>query len=133
MGRKILALVVAMIVAFAVIMIVGMIDAVQLARPSAEVMKDPAKVAEYMANGPSSAYIGILIGYIIASFVGGFIVTKMSRQVSKGTALPIIVGVLLMIVGILNFMMLPGQPVWFMAAALLTFIPLSLVGHRFAR
>ncbi|HQX56116.1 MAG TPA: hypothetical protein PLP07_09325 [Pyrinomonadaceae bacterium] len=133
MGRKILALVVAMIVAFAVIMIVGMIDAVQLARPSAEVMKDPAKVAEYMANGPASAYIGILIGYIIASFVGGFIVTKMSRQVSKGTALPIIVGVLLMIVGILNFMMLPGQPVWFMAAALLTFIPLSLVGHRFAR
>ena len=133
MGRKILALVVAMIVAFAVIVIVGMIDAVQLARPSAEVMKDPAKVAEYMANGPASAYIGILIGYIIASFVGGFIVTKMSRQVSKGTALPIIVGVLLMIVGILNFMMLPGQPVWFMAAALLTFIPLSLVGHRFAR
>lgn len=133
MGRKILALVVAMIVAFAVIMIVGMIDAVQLARPSAEVMKDPAKVAEYMANGPASAYIGILIGYIIASFVGGFIVTKMSRQVSKGTALPIIVGVLLMIVGVLNFIRLPGQPIWFIAAALLTFIPLSLVGHRFAR
>ena len=57
----------------------------------------------------------------------------MSRQVSTGVVLPIIVGALLMIGGVLNFIMLPGQPVWFMAAALVTFVPLSLVGYRFAR
>ncbi len=133
MGRKILALVVAMIVAFAVMMIVEMLNSLQLAPPSAEIMKDPAKLAEYMANGPVRAYVVVLVGYILASFAGGFIVTKMSRQVSTGVVLPIIVGALLMIGGIVNFVMLPGQPVWFMAAAMVTFIPLSLVGYRFAR
>ena len=133
MGRKILAVIVAWIVAVAIMMIVEMGNSMVIAQPSAEVMADRAKLAEYMANGPAKAYIIVLIGYILASFAGGFIVTKMSRQVSQGLTLPIIVAVLLELGMIANVLMLPGQPVWFIELGLVTFVPVTLIGHRFAR
>ena len=132
MGRKILAVVVALIVAFAIMMIVEMLNSLQIAPPSSEVMSDPAKLREYMANGPVQAYVVVLIGYFLASFAGGFLVKNMSRRESPGMALPILIGVILTIGGILNFLMLPGQPVWFMALATLIFIPIALLGAKFA-
>lgn len=133
MGRKILAVIVALIVAIAIMMIVEMINSMVIASPSADIMKDPAKLGEYMANGPIKAYVIVLIGYLLASFAGGFIVTKMSRRESPGMTLPIIIGMILMLFMVANILMLPGQPIWFIALALITFIPLSLLGHRFAR
>ena len=133
MGRKILAVIVAMIAAIGAMMIVEMINWYNVKPPSADITSDPAKLREYMANAPAVAYGVVLFGYFLASFIGGFIVTKMSRQVSQGMTLPIIVGALLTLGGIANFLMLPGQPVWFMAAALAIYIPVSLFGHRFAR
>ncbi len=133
MGRKILAVVVAMIVAIAIMMIVEMVNSMIFAQPSDDIMKDRVKLAEYMANGPVRAYAIVLIGYVIASFSGGFIVTKMSRRESPGLTLPVIIGVLLTLGMVANISMLPGQPIWFVAAGFLIFIPLSLLGHRFAR
>ena len=133
MGRKILAIVVAMITALAIIMIVEMINSVVIMPPSADVMKDPDKLREFMANGPVKAYIIVLIGYFLAAFAGGFIVTKMSRRESPGMALPIIIGVLLTVGMIGNLLLLPGQPLWFAVAGLVLFIPVSLIGHRLAR
>ncbi len=133
MGRKILAVVVALIVSTAIMIIVEMLNSLQLKPPGNDVLNDPAKLREYMANGPAMAYVVVLIGYVLASFAGGFIVTKMSRQVSSGTTLPLVVGGILTVAGILNYVMLPGQPVWFLVLSLLTFIPLTLIGHRFAR
>ena len=133
MGRKILAVVVAMIVAIAIMMIVKMVNSMVVAPPSDAVMKDPAALREFMANGPLKAYLIVLFGYVLASFAGGFIVTKMSRRESPGTTLPIIIGVLLTLAMVSNILMLPGQPLWFIIASLVVFIPLSLLGHRFAR
>ena len=133
MGRKILAVVVAMIVAIAIMMVVEMANSMVIMPPSDDVMKDAAKLREFMANGPVKAYVIVLIGYVLASFAGGFIVTKMSRRESPGLTLPIIVGVLLELGMVANILMLPGQPNWFVVAGFLTFIPLSLLGHRFAR
>ncbi|MEP6946407.1 MAG: hypothetical protein ABJA02_10850 [Acidobacteriota bacterium] len=133
MGRKILAVVVALIVATAIFMIVEMLNSFVLPPPPTDVLADPAKLREYMANGPAKAYIVVLVGYVIGSFVSGFIVTKMSRQVSADLTLPLIVGGLLTLAGVSNFIMLPGQPIWFAVLALLTFIPMVLIGNRFAR
>lgn len=133
MGRKILAVVVALIVATAIMIIVEMLNSLQLKPPGNDVLNDPAKLREYMANGPAMAYVVVLIGYVLASFAGGFIVTKMSRQVSSGTTLPLVVGGILTVAGILNYAMLPGQPIWFLVLSLLTFVPVTLIGHRFAR
>ena len=133
MGRKILAVIVAMVVAVAIFMIVEMINTMVVAPPSDAVMKDPAALREFMANGPVKAYVIVLIGYLIGSFAGGFIVTKMSRRESPGLTLPIIVGALLSLGMLANILFLPGQPIWFVVASLIVFIPMSLFGHRFAR
>lgn len=133
MGRKILSVVVALIVAFAVMMIIEMLNSLQLAPPSADIMADRAKLAEYMANGPVQAYVVVLIGYFLASFAGGFIVTKMSHQVTQTATLPIVIGVILTLGMVANLLMLPGQPLWFAVLGLLIFIPTSLLGHRIAR
>lgn len=133
MGRKVLAVIVAMIVASGIIMLFQMGNSMVVMPPSQDVMNDPAKLRDFMANLPMTAYVVVLVGYIVASFVGGFIVTKMARQVSTGTTLPIVVGVLLTLAMVLNLVMLPGQPLWFAVLCLLSFIPLSLIGHRFAR
>lgn len=133
MGRKILAVVVALIVASAIFMIVQMLNSYIIPPPSVDVMKDPGKLREYMANGPALGYAVVLIGYAIGTFVSGFIVTKMSRSVSSGLTLPTVVGAILTLLGITNFLMLPGQPIWFMIIALVIFIPLALIGSRFAR
>ncbi len=133
MGRKILAVVVALIVATAIFMIFQMGNSMVMAPPSPEVMADRAKLAEYMANGPAKAYIVVLIGYIIGSFAGGFVVTKMGRRWSPGATLTIILGSLLTLAMVTNMMMLPGQPLWFVVASLVSFIPMTLIGHRFAR
>ena len=133
MGRKILAVIVAMVVAVAIFMIVQMINTMVVAPPSDAVMKDPAALRDFMANGPVKAYVIVLIGYLIGSFAGGFIVTKMSRRESPGLTLPIIVGALLSLGMVANILFLPGQPIWFVVASLIVFIPMSLFGHRFAR
>ncbi|MBK7934875.1 MAG: hypothetical protein IPK01_15670 [Acidobacteria bacterium] len=133
MGRKILSVVVALVVAFAVMMIIEMLNSLQLTRPSAEVMADRAKLAEYMANGPARAYVVVLIGYFLASFAGGFIVTKMSHQVTQSMTLPIVIGAFLTLGMVANLFMLPGQPLWFAVLGLLIFIPTSLLGHRVAK
>jgi hypothetical protein len=133
MGRKILAVVVGFIVATAILMIFEMGNSMVMAPPSAEVRADHAKLAEYMANGPVTAYIVVLIGGIIGAFAGGFVATKMGRRWSPGATLAIIVGLLLTLAMVANVMTLPGQPLWFIVASFLTFIPATLIGHRFAR
>ena len=132
MGRMILAVVVALMVALAIMMLIEMGNSMVIMPPSKEVMNDPAALCDYMRNGPAKAYIIVLIGYFLASFAAGFIVTKMSRRESPGLMLPIIVGAVLTLSGIANMVMLPCQPVWFEVIALVIFLPITLVGHRFA-
>ena len=128
----VLAVIVALIVAIAIMMVVEMGKSMIVMPPSSDIMKDAAALCEYMRNSPTKAYVVELIGFFVASFAAGFIVTKMSRRESPGLLLPIIVGVLLTLYMITYLMMLPCQPIWFAIIGLLTFIPITLIGHRFA-
>ena len=134
MGRKILACIVAMIISSAIIWIGWMIST-SLApnTPNNLGSSSNQDLANYTGSLPRISYIAALIGYILASFAGGFIVTKMSRQISKGITLPVIVGTILTLGMIANIVMLPGQPMWFIIIAILMFIPVTLFGHRLAR
>lgn len=133
MGRKVLAVVVAMIAAIAVILITQMLNSFFVMPPSAEVMNDPVRMRAFLDGLPTAAYVVVLVGYFLGSFAGGFIVRNMSRRESPGIGLAVLVGALLTVGGLLNFfVMIPGQPVWFVALSLLTFIPVSLLGYKFA-
>src|SRR5207248_1930597 len=135
MGRKILAVIIAMITATAIIWIFEMIST--MAAPTypknAEYMTHDEWTA-YLATLPATSFAIILVGYVVAAFAGGFVASKMGRRWSSGPSLAVIVGVLLTLGGIANFFfMLPGQPVWFMAASLICYIPAALIGYRIAR
>jgi hypothetical protein len=134
MGRKILAVIVALIASFAVISIVEMLNSMVVTPPAQEVMLDTEKMRQFMTTLPTTAFVVVLVGYILGAFAGGFVVTKISHQVTSGTGLPLLIGGLLTLGGLyLFFVSLPGQPIWFVAASLLCFIPMALLGHRLAR
>lgn len=134
MGRKILAVIVGWIAAVGVIMIVDMLNSIVVPPPTSDITGDPVKFSEFITNLPTKAFVVVLVGYILGSFTGGFIATKMGRRWSSGATLALIVGVLLTIGGVANFFfMLPGQPAWFMAASMISYIPFSLLGYRVAR
>lgn len=134
MGRMILAVVVAMIAATAVIWVGWMISTLLAPNTPNNLQYPSAKdLSGYMASLPTISFVVALIGYFLASFAGGFIVKNMSRRESPGMALPILIGAILTVGGILNFfVMLPGQPTWFVILSLLTFMPVSLLGAKFA-
>lgn len=134
MGRKILAVVVALIVAGAIIMIGQMVMSAMWAAPSPTIREDPAAMRSYVEGLPTQAFIVLAVVYAIASFAGGFIVTKMGRRFSPGMTLPLIIGILLLIGGILNFfVVVPYHPAWVTALCLLIYIPFTLVGHKVAQ
>lgn len=132
MGRIILAVAVALLVAFAIIGVAYMLTAYVVPPPSSEVLKDPAATRHYMMSAPPMSYIMMVIGWIVAAFAAGFVVTKMSRRESPGITLPIVAGGVLTLAAIVVFVMLP-HPTWYVIVGLLVFIPFSLFAHRLAR
>jgi hypothetical protein len=133
MGRKVLAVVVAMVGAVGVILIVQMLNSFLTMPPSSEIMNDPARLRAYLEGLPLTAYIIVLIAYFLGSLTGGYLVRNMSRRESPGPGLAVLIGVLLTIGGLLNFfVMFPGQPLWFTGLSLLIFIPVSLLGYKVA-
>lgn len=133
MGRIILAVVAALIAAFAVIMIVEMINTLVVPMPGSEITGDPAKLKVFMTTLPTTSYVVVLVGYFLGSFAGGFIVKNLSRRESPGMTLPILIGGILTAGAVLNFfVLLPGQPLWFVILGLLIFVPVSMLGAKFA-
>jgi len=133
MGRKILAVVVAMITAVGIIWVAYMISTMNAPfYPKNLEYMSPSDKAAYMQTVPTSTFITVLIGYVLAAFAGGFISSRMGRRWSPGMSLAIVVGVLLIFGDLLMIWLWP-QPGWFIIASLVVFIPVSLIGYRFAR
>jgi hypothetical protein len=133
MGRKILAVVVAMIIAVAIIWVAYMISTMNAPfYPKNMEYMSRDDMAAYMRTVPISTFITVLIGYALAAFAGGFIATKMGRRWSSGMSLALFVGILLTMGDGLNVWAWP-QPGWFILTSLIIFIPISLIGYRFAR
>jgi MFS family permease len=135
MGRKFLAVIVGFITAAGIFMVFQMIST--MAAPTYagnwEHMTQDEKNA-YVKTLPPMVFAIVLAGYVVGSFAGGFVASKMGRRWSPGPTLALIVGVLLTIGGFaLFFYVAPGQPVWFMIASLVCYIPAALIGYRVAR
>lgn len=133
MGRKILAVVTAMITAVAIIWVAYMISSMMAPfYPKNMEYMSREDMAAYMATVPISTFVTVLIGYALAAYAGGFISTKMGRRWSHGMSLAVVVGILLTAGAVLMPRVWP-QPMWFVLASVVIFIPLSLIGYRFAR
>ena|SRR5580765_4977655 len=132
MGRKILAVVVAMILAIAIIWLSYMIGTMVAPNtPNNSEYLGTQERAAYMQSLPISSFVTFAIGYALAAFAGGFISTKMGRRWSPGMTLALVVGLLLSLGSILISFAWP-QPISFVLVSLLIFVPVSLVGYKLA-
>lgn len=134
MGRKILAVVAALVAAFGVIVVFQLLFTLVIDPPSPVVMNDPASLQDYVAGLPASAFILLAVGYAVASLAAGYVIAKMTRRLSSGVELPLIAGIVLTLLGVMNFFyFFPGSPLWATALSLVTFIPFAVFGHSLGK
>ena len=127
MGRKILAIVTAMVAAVGIIWIAYMIATIFPPMPPVNLeYAREGDMAAYMRTYPTLAFVAVAVGYAIAAFAGGFIATKMGRRWSQGATLALVVGALLSAGSLATATVWP-QPIWFVIVSLVIFVPLSLV------
>lgn len=133
MLRKILGAIGGLVAAFVVIFVAQLALMLAVTPPTPELMQNPQALREWVSNMPVSANLLLALGYLIGSFAGGVVATKIA--VGENGFLPsVIVGVLLTVAGLVNFFVtMPGSPVWAIVLCLVIYIPFALIGHRSAK
>ena len=77
-------------------------------------------------NMPATAYMILLAGSIIASYLGGLVITRMTGE--KMMIPSLIIGTIVLLVGVLDGIFTPGQPVWFIIGNIVLCIPCAYLG-----
>jgi len=86
--------------------------------------------AAYFSSMPLGAYLTNIFGCLLAAVAGGWVTAMVSKERGK-TILPLILGVVLTIIGLLTFLGVEGGlPIWNVVLCVIMFIPFSLVGYR---
>lgn len=131
MGRKIGGTLAGLIAAFITISLSQLAMGMVMKPPTLEMMGDPEAMRAFVAAMPASAYLILAIGYAVGSLVGGFVAGKIAGGSSAGFAPALIIGLLLTLMGVVNFFVtMPGSPIWAIALCLLMYIPFALLGNR---
>ncbi len=89
-----------------------------------------ADVIHFLSNLPTSAFLFLLVNYMVSSFTGGIVATLFSKRTTMSP--PAVVGVLLTAVGIFNNIQVP-HPMWFAVLNLLIYFPMAYLGYNVAR
>jgi hypothetical protein len=122
--------VVALVVALGLVMAFEYVGGFIFQHPALD-MKDPKTVSNMMASMPIAAFLWILLGHIVSSYIGGLVATFISGRNSMNPAL--IVGSALLVGGIMNLIMIPYHPLWFMIADVLVYLPFAWLGYIMAK
>lgn len=132
MMRKIAGTLLGLFAAFITLFLAQMAMSLVATPPTPEMISDREAMRNFVANLPAIAYLVLAVGYAIGSFVGGFVATKVAGA-ADGFLPSLVIGVLLMVMGVINFFFtVPGSPVWAIILCLLMYIPFALIGNRVA-
>ncbi|MCB0278287.1 MAG: hypothetical protein KDD94_02205 [Calditrichaeota bacterium] len=88
---------------------------------------DPQALADFISSLPSSAFVSLLIVWILSAFIAGFVCAKISSDNWQRNA--IICGGFLLIGHLINAFTIP-QPVWLSSISVLIVVPLVYIGAR---
>ena len=130
--RSIAAVVAGFIVASIVMMIVETINGrvlhPELAK-AAEGLTDPEAIRALLATAPVGVFLVVIAGWILGSFVGGWLAARIAGQ--SGITHGLVLGALLTCAGVANNLMIP-PPLWFWFASLIVLMPATYAGARAA-
>ena len=134
MGRKVLAVIVAILFSACIFLLVQMVATMIPAfSPKNLEYMSAAEREAYFSSMPMGAYITIALGTILASIAAGWISTNVGKA-SDSNTLPMIVATLLALSGLVWFFLFaPGQPWWLIGIAIILCFPFAFVGHKLAR
>jgi predicted MFS family arabinose efflux permease len=90
-------------------------------------MKNIEAVKAYVAALPTGALLFVLLAYGLGSFAGGWLAAKIAR--TSQIHLPLTVGGIQLLFGIMNIVMIP-HPTWFAIAAVIVFLPAAYLGGK---
>ncbi len=130
MAKRIFSIVVALLVSMAIIMGFEQLGGLLFKTPAID-PKDNKTISDMMQHMPIAAFLWLLLGYAVSSFLGGLIATFISGRKQSQPAM--IVGAFLLVGGIMNFIMIPYHPIWVMITAVLLFIPCAWLGYLVAK
>jgi len=130
--RSILAVILGFVAATLVMMLIESINGHVLypeMGKMAEGMTAREQVRALMASAPVGAFLVVLFGWTLGSFVGGYLAAWIGWSAPMTHA--VVLGGLLTLAGIANNLMLP-PPMWFWVVSLLVFLPATNAGARLA-
>jgi hypothetical protein len=123
--RYIGAVIAGLIVAFALVAGAEGIVHVLYPPPPGTNMEDFEQAKRFIATLPLPAYLLVLTGWLIGTFVATWLAAKIARNSIAGY----IVGALLLAAGIFNAIKIP-QPVWFSIVSFVIYVGATIVGAR---
>lgn len=125
---KIWPIVAGLLVAFITMMIFEFANSFIYPFPENFNSSDIVALQNFTATLPWTAYILVFFGWVIGSFKGGYITTKLSKE--NKYKLSLITGIVLTVLGVLNNMMI-GHDMFFNIIGLPMFIVFTYLGHRY--
>jgi hypothetical protein len=126
MGKRILAVIGGIIAAMLIITLSEYMMKFIYPLPAGFNEKDMNAWAELMKTMPAGAFWCVIFGYAAGSFVGGMVASKVTGKIVSG----IVVGAIVMVSGIMNLVMIPNHPVWFIIVSNLVYIPFAYLGAK---
>jgi MFS family permease len=131
MLRNILSVIAGLFVGSAVNMALVMLNAyVLFPMPPGTDMNVPEQLNAYIATLPTVAFLVVLAAHLGQSFVGGWVAARLGT--SRPMLLAMIVGVLTLVGGIMNWMTVDG-PTWMMIEMPLYLVVAWLAGRMVQR
>lgn len=89
----------------------------------------PQGMAQIVAAMPTSAFVGLVIGYLLGTTAGAFVGVKLAGSLHLLVA--IVIGAVFVAGGISNFVMIP-HPTWVFATSMVVFVLSPLIALRLA-
>lgn len=129
MFRRLIAFFIGITVAVISFSLVEKLDAKLYPIPDNIDPNDLNAMKSYVAHLPNTALMILLSGWIIGSFICGFVVALINKSPNRTPAY--IAGLFLTTAGIVDLFMIP-HPTWFVVIGMAVFIPFTLLGHLVA-
>lgn len=130
MIKSIIAVVLAVLLAGVVIAVVQLVNTQIFPLPSGVDFNDRAAMSRAMGSMPTGGFVVLLLSYILGALAGGWLAAR--RAPGRPVLHAMIVGVLLLAAGVMNFVSIP-HPLWVTVVGLLIFLPMAWLGASLAR